>query len=244
MGSAFLINHAGMVLKSIAITHAPTKTKYSNRSGSNFNTAGMEVTATYMNGIKKVITGYTYSPTNWANVSDSNVGTKNVTISYTEGGITKTATQQITLIKATVHYNFTAVSGWTDAGGGTQLTSAVSIDSDYKRASEIKVYWKLTQSGSTGTHIIYNDTGNYKIHFVENPGGSTKSVLVGDSPFNGWGNQGEASDYVHGRFADGTTYITTDLNRDITAAALRFTNGPSVKFYGTLEGAFNITTAY
>ena len=241
MGSAFLINHAGMVLKSIAITHAPTKTKYSNRSGSNFNTAGMEVTATYMNGIKKVITGYTYSPTNWANVSDSNVGTKNVTISYTEGGITKTATQQITLIKATEKHTFTAVSGYVKKVGPVILqTNTVNIGADYQNHSEFKVYWKLTQSRQEDDRelIVYNDTNNYRTYLVTN---SSTDTLVGNSPYPNWGAT-ERAMYVYGRAADKEVY-PTGLGK-VTKASLKFTNTASTDIYLTLEGAILITTAY
>ena len=77
-------------LSSIAITKAPTKTNYIE--GENFDATGMKVTATYNNGTTAEVTNYT--------VEDGNnltAGKTNVTISYTEGEITKTATQAITV---------------------------------------------------------------------------------------------------------------------------------------------------
>lgn len=77
-------------LASIAITTAP-KTEYT--TGQTFNPAGMVITATYGDGEKTaVVTGYTYAPTG----ALTNANTT-VTISYTEHGVTKTATQAITV---------------------------------------------------------------------------------------------------------------------------------------------------
>ena len=77
-------------LSSIAVTTAPTKTTYT--AGENFDPAGMVVTATYSDSSTAAVTGYT--------VTDGNsltAGTTSVTISYTEGGLTKTCTQAITV---------------------------------------------------------------------------------------------------------------------------------------------------
>ncbi|MDR1409840.1 MAG: Ig-like domain-containing protein [Oscillospiraceae bacterium] len=79
-------------LSSIAITTKPAKTAYIE--GNTFDKAGTVVTATYDNGTKAAVTSYTYSPS-------AALATKNtaVTISYTESGITKTATQAVTVAK-------------------------------------------------------------------------------------------------------------------------------------------------
>ena len=77
-------------LKSIAITTAPTKTAY--KYGEKFSSAGMAVTATYNDNSTRVVSGWTYSPT--GNLTLSNTS---ITVSYTEGGVTKTTTQAITV---------------------------------------------------------------------------------------------------------------------------------------------------
>lgn len=82
-----------ITLTSIAITTPPTKTVYG--VGETFNPAGMVVKATYSNGVTAVITGYSYSPTG-ALAS----GTTVITIQYTEGGVTVSAKQSITVKKA------------------------------------------------------------------------------------------------------------------------------------------------
>ena len=82
----------GVKLVSIAITTPPAKTTYV--SGETFNPAGMVVTATYSNGATLKATGYSFSPD--TALTD---GTTSVTIEYTEGGVTKTAEQAITVVK-------------------------------------------------------------------------------------------------------------------------------------------------
>ena len=86
---------ASLYLDSIIITKAPTKTTYT--AGDVFNPAGMEVQAKYTNGTVIIatvpITGYAFLPA--TGLVD---GTTAVTIQYTEGGITKTASQAVTVI--------------------------------------------------------------------------------------------------------------------------------------------------
>lgn len=86
---------ASLYLDSIIITQAPTKTTYT--AGDVFNPAGMEVQAKYTNGTVIIatvpITGYAFLPA--TGLVD---GTTSVTIQYTEGGITKTASQTVTVI--------------------------------------------------------------------------------------------------------------------------------------------------
>ena len=82
-----------VTLSSIAITTAPDKTTY--KAGETFDKAGMVVTATYSDGSKKAVTGYSYSPTAALKTSDTEVE-----VTYTEGGVTKKATQKITVNKA------------------------------------------------------------------------------------------------------------------------------------------------
>ena len=81
----------GIKLASISITTPPAKTTY--MAGETFNPAGMVVEATYSNGAKAVATGYSYTPS--TALTD---GITTVTIQYTEGGVTKTAKQAITVV--------------------------------------------------------------------------------------------------------------------------------------------------
>nr|DAT41565.1 MAG TPA: Putative endo-beta-N-acetylglucosaminidase surface protein [Caudoviricetes sp.] len=81
----------GIKLTSLAITTPPAKTTYTQ--GETFDPAGMVVTATYSNGATLKCTGYSYEPD--TALAD---GTEKITVRYTEGGITLTAEQSISVI--------------------------------------------------------------------------------------------------------------------------------------------------
>lgn len=75
-------------LTNIKITKEPAKTSYA--VGEKFSTNGMVVTAEYSDGTTKVVTGYTYAPNGNLSLNDTKI-----TVTYEEGGITKTAEQEI-----------------------------------------------------------------------------------------------------------------------------------------------------
>jgi hypothetical protein len=106
-----------ITLTSIAITTPPTKTVYG--VGETFNPAGMVVKATYSNGVTAVISGYSYSPTG-ALAS----GTTEITIQYTEGGVTVSAKQNIT-VKKTYDATF-ANNSWADIAEACATNSVPS----------------------------------------------------------------------------------------------------------------------
>ena len=80
------------ILTKIEVTTQPSKTTYIE--GQNFDKTGMKVTATYNNGTTKEVTNYTITDGN-----NLTVGKTSITISYTEDGVTKTTTVQITVNK-------------------------------------------------------------------------------------------------------------------------------------------------
>ena len=83
----------GKTLSSLTITTAPTKVAYT--AGETFDPTGMVVTAAYEDATSAAVTNYTYSPTRALETTD-----EEVTISFTSGGVTKTATQAITVSAA------------------------------------------------------------------------------------------------------------------------------------------------
>ena len=101
-------------LTSIAITNPPTYTSYYDDEI--FNTAGMEVTAYYSDSTSAVITTYSVSPS-----GALPYGTTSVTISYSEGGITKTTTQDVTVSIRTYDYTNSTVL----TSGGTYNLSGL-----------------------------------------------------------------------------------------------------------------------
>lgn len=101
-------------LDRIAITNEPTyKVYYDDQT---FNTEGMEVTAYYSDNTSKVVTTYSYSPT-----GDLPYGTTQVIISFTDGGITQTTTQPITVNIRTYDYTSSTVI----STGGTYTLSGI-----------------------------------------------------------------------------------------------------------------------
>ena len=92
---AITVTSDALVLTGIAVTRSPVATGYT--AGRPFDPAGMVITAAYSDGSTRAVTGYTYEPSGALQVTDSCV-----TISYTEGGVTKTTTQAITVREAFV----------------------------------------------------------------------------------------------------------------------------------------------
>lgn len=98
MGKAYnLVNYVieqGLKLESIEIQTPPIKLSYT--PGELFDPTGMEVLAVYENGISGLVTGYSYSP------MTLNTWDTEVTISYAEGPIVKTATVFVTVAKNSI----------------------------------------------------------------------------------------------------------------------------------------------
>ena len=102
-------------LSSIAVTTPPTKTNYT--AGERFDPTGMVVTATYSDNSKNAITDYTIIP-------DAALTTDNtrITISYTEGEVTKRVVQAITV--NALKYSITVTGGKATQDEGTEINEA------------------------------------------------------------------------------------------------------------------------
>ena len=116
------------VLSSIAITTQPTKKTY--EQGDALNLLGMVVKATYTSGATANVTGWTSSPANGATLST--LGSQTVTVSYTENGITKTATLTVTV-------NVKIVTWAT----GTDAEIAAMVDAADKGLISLSDYWAV-----------------------------------------------------------------------------------------------------
>ena len=92
---AITVTPAAVTLVSIAITRPPTKTTY--YAGESFDRTGMVVTATYSDDSTMPVIGYTVTPSGALSTSNAYV-----TISYTEGGITRTVRQTIAVQAVTL----------------------------------------------------------------------------------------------------------------------------------------------
>lgn len=142
------------VLSSIAITTQPTKRNYTK--GETLNLSGMVVKATFNSGNSAVVTSYTTSPANGSTLST--IGTITVTVSYTENGVTKTASTTVTVSVKIVTW-----AAGTDAEIADMVAAAdagqISLK-DYWAAGEERTV-NLSAMAATGvgeTHAVQSAT--------------------------------------------------------------------------------------
>ena len=157
-----------VVLASITVT-PPTKTEYN--VGESLDKAGMVVTATYNDESTKDVT----ADATLSGFDSSAAGEVTVTVSYTEGDITKTATFTVTIVEPVVTTYTISVSaspseGGTDSGGGTynenvSVTVTATANSNY-------TFVKWTENGeqvSTDSSYTFNATANRTLVAVFEP---------------------------------------------------------------------------
>ena len=170
-------------LDHIAVTTPPNKTAY--KYGETFQPAGMVVTAHYNDGSSAAVTGYTYSPT-----GALATGNTTITVSYAEGGVTKTDTQAITVtaISNTLNSNswatIKAVSGagqganYWDVGDTKQITIngkvgntnisnlainvfIIGFNHNASREGSNRIHFKIGKIGNTQVGLCDSEYGNY-----------------------------------------------------------------------------------
>ena len=175
------------VLSGIKITTPPNRTAYFEREV--FDPEGMVVTANYTDGSSKTVTGYTYSPT-----SQLSKGTTMITVSYSEGGVTKTTTQSITVtaISSTLNSNsWATIKAVSDAGKGDNYwdvgdTKIITINGTVQGFTFSNLYISVFILG-----FNHNSSwdGNNRIHFQI---GKISNKLVGlcDSNYGSYVSSG------------------------------------------------------
>lgn len=175
------------VLSGIKITTPPNRTAYFEREV--FDPEGMVVTANYTDGSSKTVTGYTYSPT-----SQLLKGTTMITVSYSEGGVTKTTTQSITVtaISSTLNSNsWATIKAVSDAGKGDNYwdvgdTKIITINGTVQGFTFSNLYISVFILG-----FNHNSSwdGNNRIHFQI---GKISNKLVGlcDSNYGNYVSSG------------------------------------------------------
>ena len=163
-GFTFAGTSTTKTLSSISVKTAPSKVTYTE--GESFDKTGMVIEATYSDSSKKDVTGYTYAPAAALTTSDTTI-----TISYTEGGVTKTCTQAITVNAVTpptpTEYTITFnVNG----GSGTipsQTTSGQKLSS-LPTATRSGSYsfdgWYTAASGGTQITTAYVFSANTTVY--------------------------------------------------------------------------------
>lgn len=120
-----IFNHVsykrGISLDHLEIATMPDKINY--LVGDIFDPSGMVINAVYSNNAKLVATGYTYSPT-----GPLSEGTTLITVTYTEGGISKNVTFNVTAEKMSIP--IPVVSGSLTYNGNYQSPEWEGYDSD------------------------------------------------------------------------------------------------------------------
>lgn len=139
-------------LSAITVTTNPTKTTY--EYGDTLATTGMVVTASYSDSKTAAVTGYSCSPTTF-----STVGNQVVTVSYTENGVTQTATFNVTVnrksvTKPTWKSNLTYT-------GSAQSVSSTSYWNNYN--TSYMTIGGTTSATTAGTYIAtFTPGSNYR----------------------------------------------------------------------------------
>lgn len=161
----------------------------------------------------------------------------------TNSGTAKYGNNNLTVIKygneavwnalSTKKYTFTAKSG-DNLGTTTLTTNSVSIDSDFRSASSIKVEWTVTQTANSGTQYVNNDANNYQIQI--GLGGTYTNVA--SSPLSGWSTGNNVKDQA----ASGSKTLTGDYN--FSTATLRFKKNISQPLSVKISGSITITRKF
>lgn len=150
-------------LDHIAVTTPPSKTAY--KYGETFQPAGMVVTAYYTDETSRAVTGHTYSPTGTLAMNNTTI-----TISYTEGSVTKQTTQAITVAKVLESIEITTPPNKTAYFSGETFNPAgMVVTAHYNDGSSAAV------SGYTYSPTGALATGNTTITVSYAEGGVTKT---------------------------------------------------------------------
>ncbi len=172
-------------LSSITVT-PPTKTQYN--VGEELDTSGMVVYAKYIGEPQKVVT----DAVTLSGFDSSSVGIVTVTVSYTEGNITKTATFDVTIVEpVSVSYNISVSAspseGGTVTGGGyyeqnSSVTVTATANSGYS-------FVKWTENGnqvSTSASYTFNATAYRTVKNGTGSGdyaeGASVKITANDAP--------------------------------------------------------------
>ena len=162
------------VLKDIIVDIDPNKTDYLEHE--DFDPEGMEVYAIYTDETRKEIFGneYTIDP-----LHDLAEGTDHVTVSYTEGDVTKTATVAITVTKG----EFVPVESITYTLNPKVYTIEVG--------QEIGLSLEIEPSNATNKDVVWSSTdetvAKYSDGYIHTykEGNATITVTTVDGGFNG-----------------------------------------------------------
>lgn len=237
------------VLKSISIATAPDKTSYV--AGDKFDSTGMTVTGLFTSGRYDTLTGWTTSPSD-ALYEDTTA----VTVSYTEGGVTATASQAVTVQRVLSSIAVTTKPTSLEAKTGVAIdTTGMVVTGTFTSGKTAEV------TGWTISPTVAQDkpgTQTITVSFTENGATATDTFDVNVSynvqtglEDNSWeiihylSQQGTAEQYfavgdvkkVHVEGTVGTLAVNDDYNVYI----LGFDHNSDVEGKGVHFGCFKTT---
>lgn len=153
------------VLQSITVTTKPTKLSYYKNE--TLNLLGMVVIATFTSGAKEVVTsGCTTSPA--AGSALSALGSKAITVSYTEHGVTRSATFTVSVSVKIVTW-----------AAGTDQEIADMLEAHYAGVISVRDYWavgqerKINLSAMEATGVNESHVAQTVTMVLMHPGGKT-----------------------------------------------------------------------
>ena len=251
--TTFDVDVISTLLSKIEITNGPSRTNY--YAGQRFDNSGMTVEAIYDNGMRRVITNYVV--TDGENLKANQT---KVTISYTEGEITKTAEQAITVLSNNLtkieitrepsKKEYIEGQSFDDSGMTVEaeyenrlrkvITNYSVIDGENLKANQTKVTISYTEDEITKTAeqtITVIPKNLSKIEITKEP---TKKEYVEGESFDNTGMTVEAT-YDNGTKSEITNYIVTDgenLKVDQTKVTISYTEGEITK---TAEQKITVT---
>lgn len=157
-------NAVEKALGSIAVPAKPTKTSYT--VGDAFDTKGMKVTAFYTDGTSAQVTSYTTNPAQGTLLTQT--GSRTVTVSYTESGVTKTAsfTVEVEPIYPTVIHITTPANKTTYNLGETLDLTGLVVTATYSDGSK-KVVTDYTVNPAEGFTFTRAGTQTVSITYIE-----------------------------------------------------------------------------
>ena len=225
-------------LSNIKVSTEPSKKIYIE--GQNFDTDGMEVTATYDNGSTKEVTNYTI--TNGNNLTTDKTS---VTISYTENSVTKATTQAITVVKkaltsieiTTAPAKTTYIEGQNFDATGMKVTAKYSDNSSEEITNYTITDGNDLRVDKTSVTISYTESGITKT--TTQPITVTKKLEISFDGYNEVNKDGNKyvdniapntnlEDMINNVETNGTITVYKD-NKIITDNKTKMSTGMKIK---------------
>lgn len=159
---------ANATLVGIEVTSLPMTTEY--YTNSRFSTYGLEITASYEDGTQAVVTDYEVSSPDM-----STAGEKTITVTYTENGVTQTATFTITVNENSI-VSIEIANSWSLQVGMDLSSLEPTVSGTYMSGVVQQI------SSSAYTVNVTDGDGNAATGFAQYSEQYTVTVVLNDNP--------------------------------------------------------------